>query len=176
MWLFRGDRGRKHLSQQALRVASWKGCCAAVDACGGCIFREFSFYFLFWLCSGTCLVFYESSLTKTWLFTSCVAQPFPCSVFHLGTILSLCYCGEQISRSPCVVFFLLPLLKHIKCLSNIVLKIQDAKSFWLPELRETCFHGNDELSQKSVPRAWTKVEGSCFGWGLWDRTRGRAGS
>lgn len=45
-----GDPSRKHLSRQALRVATWKGCSAAGNSWVGCIFREFRVFFHPWLC------------------------------------------------------------------------------------------------------------------------------
>lgn len=53
-----------------------------------------------------CLVFYNSNLTKIWLFISCVAQPLlpptPCKkVFHLRTISSPCWGRKHIFRIPC---------------------------------------------------------------------------
>lgn len=125
------------------------------------------------------LVLVLSFMRAVWQRFGCLPPVWhnlsPAACFISGPFCPFAIVGNKFSEVH-VLFFLLPLLKHIKCLSNVVLKMQDAKSFWLLELRKMCFHWNDELSQMSVPRAWTKVEDSCFGWGPWDRTRGRAGS
>lgn len=57
-----GDPSRKHLSRQALRVATWKGCSAAGNSWVGCIFREFRRFFHPWLCS----LFVLSPLAVVW--------------------------------------------------------------------------------------------------------------